>query len=239
MEEIILQRTEQLQLANLELEAFSYSVSHDLRAPLRSINGYSKILEEDYASSLDENGLRILNTIRKNAGRMGSLIDDLLSFSRLGRLEIKKGFINMEDVVNLIINELKEEKFEHAAITVKHLQNCMADNSLIKQVWTNYISNALKYSSGKKLPEIYINSKIENNFIIYSIKDNGKGFNMDYGHKLFNVFQRLHTNKDFEGTGVGIAIVKRIVQKHGGKVWAEGIVNEGATFYFSLPLIVQ
>ena len=236
LERRISDRTKQLQEANQELESFSYSVSHDLRAPLRSINGYSKMLEEDYSSLLDADGLRVLRTIQNNARRMGMLIDDLLSFSRLGRLEVKKALVNMELLVQSLLYDLKEGENVTAQIHIGQLHPAYADISLIKQVMINFISNAIKYSSKKKDAKVWIDSVLKDAEIVYAVRDNGTGFNMDYIHKLFNVFQRLHSTTEFEGTGVGLAIVKRIVEKHGGKVWAEGKVGEGATFYFSLPV---
>jgi PAS domain S-box-containing protein len=235
----IQQRTEELQVANSELEAFSYSVSHDLRAPLRSINGYAKMLEEDYSAVLDADGLRVLGTVQKNAKRMGMLIDDLLSFSQLGRMEVKRVFVDMKKIVDSLIPELTEHAYQNTNVLVEDLHPANADIALIKQVLINFISNALKYSSRKEHPVVIIKSVLDREEIVYSVRDNGTGFNMEYSHKLFNVFQRLHSAAEFEGTGVGLAIVKRIVEKHGGKVWAEGNLDEGATFYFSLPVVPE
>ena len=225
----------QLESANKELESFSYSVSHDLRAPLRAINGYAKIMEEDYLQLLDNEAKKILDSIMRNSERMGILIDDLLEFSRLGKKKLQKASIDMEKLVKNVITDLNSSTPNHAKIIVNKVLPAEADYSLIYQVWVNLISNAIKYSSKKHNAEIEINSIQHTNEITYYVKDNGAGFNMEYIDKLFGVFQRLHREADFKGTGVGLAIVQRIVSKHGGKIWAEGKENEGATFYFTLP----
>ena len=221
---------------NHELEAFTYSVSHDLRAPLRSIDGYSRILSEDYSESLDSEGKRILGTVIKNANRMGKLIDDLLDFSRIGRKEIVKAKYNMDVLVRSVLEELTEmEEDRIIECGIHNVASVVSDPTLLRQVWCNLISNALKYSRKKDKTSVEITSQIEGREIIYRIQDNGTGFDMQYSHKLFHVFQRLHRPQDFEGTGVGLAIVHRVITRHGGRVWAEGKVNEGAIFYFSLP----
>ncbi|HWY10439.1 MAG TPA: PAS domain S-box protein [Bacteroidia bacterium] len=225
---------DQLLAVNKELEAFSYSVSHDLRAPLRAINGYAQMLNEDYGSKFDDEGKRIIDTIRYNAARMGTLIDDLLSFSRLGRKEVHKTVINMNELIEVMQNEMDKSLINNAKIKVDKLHKVKADYGLLQHVMFNLLSNAIKYSSKEKNPLIEISSEEKGNEIIFSVKDNGAGFDMRYYDKLFGVFQRLHTQDEFEGTGVGLAIVQRIIGKHGGKVWAEGKVDEGATFYFSL-----
>lgn len=235
LEKKVIERTNQLERSNKELEAFSYSVSHDLRAPLRSVHGYSKMLEDDYSSQLDENGKRLLRIIQENGKRMGQLIDDLLAFSRLGRKEIKKSTTDMIQLVKSVREEINKLIPHHAEINFNSLHPALADRALINQVMFNFISNAVKYSSKTKKPVIEIKSAEEEEEIIYSVSDNGTGFDMQYAHKLFGVFQRLHTTEEFEGTGVGLAIVKRIIEKHGGRVWAKGEIEKGATFYFSLP----
>jgi len=234
LEEKIKKRTEQLDNVNKELESFTYSVSHDLRAPLRAINGYARMLEEDYTSLFDDNGKRLLNIVQHNAAKMGQLIDDLLAFSRLGRKEIQKSQVDMTALAEEV---LKEVIFVRADTEVKlyPLHSIWGDSILLKQVLVNYISNAVKYSSKTEKPFIEINSTLSGNKVIYSVSDNGSGFDMAYVDKLFRVFQRLHSNEEFEGTGVGLAIVDRIVKKHEGEVWAEGKVGKGATFYFILP----
>ena len=232
----VIKRTEQLQSINEELEAFSYSVSHDLRAPLRAVNGFSKMLAEDYASVLDNEGKRLLNVIQDNALSMGVLIDDLLTFSRLGKKELNKNLVNMKALTETALLEINKTLVHKATILILPLHNAEVDYSLILQVMINLLSNAIKYSSKKEDPNIEISSTVNNDQLIYSVKDNGAGFDMQYVNKLFGVFQRLHGEKEFEGTGVGLAIVKRIITKHDGNVWAIGKKGQGATFYFSLPI---
>jgi len=219
-----------------ELESFSYSVSHDLRAPLRAINGYAEMLKEGHETQFDEETTRIVNNIMNNATRMGQLIDDLLAFSRLGRKELVMLNIPMNEMVTNLCREINLEQGKKAIrFEINELQSASGDFVAIKQVWVNLISNAVKFSSLTKDPIVEIGSAKKEGEVVYFIKDNGAGFDMRYSNKLFGVFQRLHSNTKFEGTGVGLAIVHRIITKHGGKVWAEGKVNEGATFYFSLP----
>ena len=233
--EEIATQIDQLHELNMELQAFSYSVSHDLRSPLRSVIGYSKMLEEDFNEKLDEKGKRMLSVIQKNAIRMNSLIGDLLEFSKLGRQELRKSEIDIEKLLKNILGEISNSIQHHTDIRLDRLPSICADSNLLSQVWINLISNAIKYSAKKKSPVVEIGSRIEDNEIVFYVKDNGAGFDMQYADKLFGVFQRLHKVDEFEGTGVGLALVKRIVVKHGGRVWAEAKVNEGATFYFSLP----
>lgn len=232
----VILRTEQLASANKELEAFSYSVSHDLRAPLRSVHGFTKILIEDYESKLDDEGKRICGIISSSATQMGELIDDLLSFSRIGRSILNPSLVDMKKMAGLLFEGMTSPS-ERGRIKLKigKLHQAFGDVTLLGQVWINLISNAIKYSSNEISSEILIGSRIEGEMIIYFVKDNGVGFDMQYAHKLFGVFQRLHSEAEFEGNGVGLAIVQRIILKHGGKVWAEGEVGKGATFYFSLP----
>jgi signal transduction histidine kinase len=226
---------EQFKEVNNELESFSYSVSHDLRAPLRAVNGYTQMLKQYYEPQLDPEAKRLMNSIMNNAKKMGQLIDDLLSFSRLGRRELVKMNIPVFEMVTAICNELKNEQDGRKIdFDIKQLLPARADNIALKQVWINLISNAIKYSKLKEKTIIEIGSEIKGDEIIYYIKDNGAGFDMRYAGKLFNIFQRLHTDEEFEGTGVGLAIIQRIISKHGGRVWAEGKVNEGAVFYFTL-----
>jgi signal transduction histidine kinase len=236
LEHKVIERTEQLESANKELESFSYSISHDLRAPLRAVNGYAQILNEDYGALLDTEACRLITSIMSSAKKMGCLIDDLLAFSRLGRKELVKVYISMNEMVTNLCTEIKNEQGnDNIEFQIGELQPVCGDSVTIRQVWINLISNAVKYSREKEQPVIKIHSEIKGEEIIYSIKDNGAGFDMRYMDKLFGVFQRLHTDEEFEGTGVGLAIVQRIVFKHGGNVQAEGKVQEGATFYFSLP----
>jgi signal transduction histidine kinase len=221
---------------NKELEAFTYSVSHDLRAPLRSINGYAQILEEDHSAKLSPEGVRVIKVIMRNARRMGKLIDDLLDFSRLGKKELNLAEINMNEVVTDLVRECKEaEPNRVIKFEINTLHNAKGDVDMIRQVWMNLISNAVKYSNKKPHAEIEIGSTVSSNTVQYFVRDNGVGFDMKYAEKLFNVFQRLHSLQEFDGTGVGLAIVNRIVSRHGGYVRAESKPNEGAIFYFGLP----
>jgi light-regulated signal transduction histidine kinase (bacteriophytochrome) len=221
---------------NRELESFSYSVSHDLRAPLRAIDGYSRILYEDYRDKLDENGKRVISVVLTNTRRMSQLIDDLLAFSWLGRGGVQKNRVNMLYLVNSTIAELgKAYPVKSNRIEIAPLPDAYGDESMLLQVWVNLIGNAFKYSSTRAEPHISINAEETDSEIIYSVKDNGVGFSMAYYDKLFGVFQRLHSIGEFEGTGVGLAIVQRIIHRHDGRVWAVSSVDEGATFYFSLP----
>jgi len=236
-EEQLLQLNLDFEKANLELESFSYSVSHDLRTPLRAINGFTKIIKEKYGSQVDDDGKKMLTIIMNEATRMGQLIDDLLSFSRLGRKELSKTRVDMEKLVNEVVTEVTNiaEVPYRAKIKINDLPFAYCDRSLIKQVFVNFISNALKFSNPKTNPKIEIGAIPKEKSTVYYIKDNGVGFNMDYVDKLFGVFQRLHNAEEFSGTGIGLAIIKKIILRHDGDVWAEGTVDEGATFYFSLP----
>jgi len=232
---VIEQHVEKLQEVNKDLEAFSYSVSHDLRAPLRAINGYARILEEDFQASLDAEGKRILSAVQHNARKMGNLIDDLLAFSKMGQKTIVKGDINMNAIVNEVLSDLKKNSDHKTQVNVATLLPCKGDQSLIMQVMINLISNGIKYSSKKEQPVVDITSELKDGMIRYTVKDNGDGFDMKYAGKLFGVFQRLHSERDFEGTGVGLAIVKRIVNRHGGTISAQAEPGKGAAFTFTLP----
>lgn len=229
----------ELKKSNAELEAFTYSVSHDLRAPLRGIIGFTTILEEDYASKLDDEARRITGIIKNNTEKMGHLIDDLLAFSRMGKQELMKTQLMTDKMVEEIIAELsilnRLETPGRINWNVSPLPPIFADRNTLRQVWINLLSNAIKYSSTRPQAIISVDSYRENNFTIFRIKDNGVGFDAQYSSKLFKVFQRLHSPEEFEGTGVGLALVEKVISRHGGRVWAEGRVNEGATFYFSLP----
>ncbi|MCR8556763.1 hypothetical protein KXD93_03890 [Mucilaginibacter sp. BJC16-A38] len=236
LEQKVIERTAQLEMANKELGSFSYSVSHDLRAPIRAINGYARILEEDYCDKFDQEGTKILHSIMRNSKKMGQLIDDLLAFSKLGRKQVTLGDINMTSLVNSVKDELLfEDKEKRTEFTTEVLPPAKGDPSLIKQVWINLISNAIKYSKNKTRTCIEIGAYEKGNLVIYYVKDNGAGFDMQYYDKLFGVFQRLHLQEEFEGTGIGLAIVQKIVHRHGGTVWAKSKLNEGSQFYFSLP----
>jgi signal transduction histidine kinase/CHASE3 domain sensor protein len=219
-----------------DLEAFSYSVSHDLRAPLRSINGYVECLYEDYADKLEPGARQFLDVISRNAKKMGMLIDDLLGFSKVQRTSVAKSPISMDEIVRTIAVELLEQdQNKNIELDIRSLGTVVADLPMIRQVWVNLISNALKYSRKADRPRIVIGVEETNNEKVFYIKDNGAGFDMKYADKLFGVFQRLHKQEDFEGTGVGLALVKKIVEKHNGRIWAEAAVGRGASFFFSLP----
>jgi signal transduction histidine kinase len=228
------QHAEELIRINQELESFSYSVSHDLRAPLRAISGFARLLKEGYNDKLDEEGKRILEIISSNGMKMGKLIDDLLAFSRLGRKELEKKKINMNELMKNVLVDIEKTVKHHAIIDIEDLPDVQSEETLMHQVLYNLVANAIKYSSKKEKPVIRIgcySDKKEGN--IFFVKDNGVGFDMSYYDKLFGVFQRLHSVEDFEGTGIGLAIVHRIVAKHGGKIWAESKAGEGAVFYFT------
>ena len=231
----VAERTAQLEMANKELEAFSYSVSHDLRAPLRAVDGFSQAVLEDYGAQLPEEGQRYLRTIRSGAQNMGRLIDDLLAFSRLSRAPLKSQDV---DTNQLVATSLEDLKFlsEGRQIEWKlaELPPCVGDPALLKQVWVNLLSNALKYTNKRESARVEVGCEFTPEGNAYFVRDNGTGFDMRYASKLFGVFQRLHRAEDYEGTGVGLAIVQRIIHRHGGRIWADAAVDHGATFYFTL-----
>ncbi len=229
--------SEELATANRELEAFSYSVSHDLRAPLRALDGFSRILMEDYAEQLDGDAQRYLGIIRENSQMMGKLIDDLLAFSRVSRKAVEVRPVSPTALVREVLEELcAAEEGREIRTHVDELPPCEADPALLRQVWANLLSNALKYTRHRDVAEVEVGGRVEGDTAVYYVRDNGAGFDMQYVNKLFGVFQRLHRMEEFEGTGVGLAIVQRIVHRHGGRAWAEGAVDQGATFYFTLNL---
>jgi len=237
LEQRVAERTAELQAANHELEAFSYSVSHDLRAPLRHIMGFTNQLLEDTGSTLSETSSKNLSAIYTAAQRMGTLIDDLLNFSRVGRAKINKANVNLDELVRDTLGDFQAETKERKIIwTIQPLPNVQADRALLRMVLVNLVSNAVKFSGGRAEPKIEIGcTPGGNGDLVFFIKDNGAGFDPNYAHKLFGVFQRLHSYDEFQGTGIGLANVQRIILRHGGRVWAEGVVDGGATFYFSLP----
>lgn len=236
LERRVIDRTKELETSNKELEAFSYSVSHDLRAPLRHINGYANLLSKSSSDVLSEQGKTYLNNISKSVALMGGLIDDLLKFSRTSRQELTYSKINMNELHQCIYGQIKEDITNRKIKwVINNLPIISADLNLIKAVWFNLISNAIKFTQKKEVSTIEIGSKEDNNEYIFFIRDNGVGFDMQYKDKLFGVFQRLHSNNEFEGTGIGLANVRRIIHRHGGRVWAEAEVDKGATFYFTLP----
>ena len=235
LEQRVQERTQELESVNKELESFSYSVSHDLRAPLRAIHGYMNILTDEYANKFDSEAIRLTTIIMNNTQKMGRLIDDLLSFSQLGRKELIRTQASMTQMVLNICDEQKRiENTRVIEFVVQELADALVDTVTMRQVWVNLISNAVKYTRYRKKAIIEIGSNEQEDEQTYFIKDNGAGFDMLYYDKLFGVFQRLHSQKEFEGTGVGLAIVQRIVSRHGGKVWADGKLDGGATFYFTL-----
>ena len=236
LEQRVLQRTADLERANKELESFSYSISHDLRAPLRHISGFAELLIDQNSPQLNEAGVRYLHIISKASVDMGNLIDSLLIFSRLSRAEVKRTNINSRNLVNRVIDSFNDEiSGRDVVINISELPDINGDTILINQVWVNLISNAVKYTRKKEKAVIEIGGKTENGGTVFYIKDNGAGFNMKYADKLFGVFQRLHKEKEFEGIGIGLANVSRIVTRHKGKCWAESEVGKGAAFFFSIP----
>jgi light-regulated signal transduction histidine kinase (bacteriophytochrome) len=242
LEELVSSRTEEpakandkLKLANGEMESFAYSVSHDLRVPLRAIDGFSRVLLEDYSEKLDSDGSRLLNVVHDNTIKMGHLIDDILAFSRVGRVEMAQRMVDMEAAVRSVLIDLEAViRDRKVQFDIKPLPHAHGDGATLQRVWANLIENAVKYSGQKPESTIEIGAIPGDRETVYYVKDNGAGFDMQFAEKLFGVFQRLHSS-EFPGTGIGLAIVKRIVTRHGGRVWAEGKVNEGATFYFALP----
>ncbi len=236
LEVMVVERTAELQEVNRELEAFSYSVSHDLRAPLRSIDAFARMIEEDYAERLDDEGRRLFQVIRDSAHDMGQLISDLLAFSRLSRKDLKVWRIGMSNLVADVRRQVEQaETGRTIRWNLGELPPAFGDEAMIREVLINLLANAVKFTRLRLEAAIGISGRVEGNNVVYSVTDNGVGFDMAYKDKLFCIFQRLHATTEFEGTGIGLALVQRIVQRHGGRVWAEGKVNEGATFYFTLP----
>jgi light-regulated signal transduction histidine kinase (bacteriophytochrome) len=254
LEQRVAERTAQLQAANEELESFSYSVAHDLRAPLRHVMGFVDLLQQDAGASLSGNNLRHLTTISRAAKRMGELIDDLLTFSRVGRSEMRKSEVNLDRLVQETLGDFQAETSERNIVWEIHpLPAVWADRALLRLVLVNLISNAVKFTGKRAQAKIEIGQVVGplpsagdaptaasgdtagNSETVIFIRDNGVGFDPRYAHKLFGVFQRLHSAVEFEGTGIGLANVQRIIHRHGGRAWAEGVVDGGATFYFSIP----
>ena len=236
LEQRVTMRTAQLEAANKELESFAYSVSHDLRVPLRAIDGFSRLVLAHYEDRLDDEGKRLLNVVRNNTKKMGQLIDDILAFSRAGRLEIKVAETDMEALAREAWEDIGHSiAGREVRSEIKPLPKVQGDAAMLRQVWVNLLGNAAKFTSPKAAAHIEVGSSAQDGENVFYVRDNGAGFDMQYVDKLFGMFQRLHGVDEFEGTGIGLAIVKRIVTRHGGRVWAEGKVNEGAVFYFSLP----
>lgn len=234
LEQRVKQRTAELEFLNQELEAFSYSVSHDLQSPLRSINSLIRLVSENANEKLEDGELKMLQAARTSAVRMSALVDDLLAFSKLDKKAISKTRIDMNALAKSVVSDIESDLDTKATILIHPLHEIEADYGLMKQVMYNLIANAVKYSSKVQHPYIEVSSKEEGNEIIFAVRDNGIGFDMKYAKKLFIAFQRLHNQSEFEGNGIGLATVSRIVHRHGGKIWAEAKKNEGATFYFSL-----
>jgi len=235
-EEALKRSATALEAANAELESFSYSVSHDLRAPLRAIDGYAQALLEDHAARLDAEGQRLLGVVRENAQRMGQLIDGLLRFARFGRQSMTMAPIDMMDLARRVVAEVQQGGGSALPpVAIDPLPPAMGDKTLIRQVLANLVANAVKFSRGRARPDVRIGARPQGAEVIYFVRDNGIGFDMRYADKLFQVFGRLHRAEEFEGTGVGLALVQRIVQRHGGRVWAESVPDRGATFHFTLP----
>ncbi len=237
LEKRVVERTADLEAANRELEAFAYSVSHDLRAPLRAVDGFSRILIEEHAGELSADAQHYLGVVRRNAVQMGELIDDLLAFSRFGRQPLSKQAVDLADLARQVIEDLDPQRDgRRVDVRMHDLPACEADPALLKQVLANLLSNAVKYTRCRERAKIDIGSAgAAREGVVYFVRDNGAGFDMRYADKLFGVFQRLHSVGEYEGTGVGLAIVHRIVTRHGGRVWAEAAPDQGATFYFTLP----
>jgi signal transduction histidine kinase len=236
LEQRVIERTAQLEAANHELEAFCYSVSHDLRAPLRHIDGYVDLLVSRCRDGLNDKGLHYVETIAASARQMGTLIDDLLQFSRTGRAEMGSESVNMNQLLQEVLDTLKESSSErNIEWVIGEMPSVNGDYPLLRQVWTNLLGNAVKYTKNRETAQIEVTSREENGETIFVVADNGVGFDMQYAGKLFGVFQRLHSLEEFEGTGIGLATVQRIINRHGGRVWAEAELNHGASFYFTLP----
>jgi len=232
-------RSEELAVAYRDLESFSYSISHDLRAPLRTIDSFAQILEEDFADRLDAEGRRLIEVVRRSSRTMDQLIVGLLEFSRVGREALDRDEIDMTALADAAAAEVKSAYTGPTPlIEIEELPAIAGDATVLRQVWCNLIGNALKYSAKRAEPEVRVSGRIDNREAIYRVKDNGAGFDMRYADKLFGVFQRLHRADEFTGTGVGLAIVQRIVARHGGRIWASGVPDGGACFEFALPLAV-
>jgi light-regulated signal transduction histidine kinase (bacteriophytochrome) len=235
LEDKVEQRTQQLKEANKALESFSYMVAHDLQSPLRIQSGYADLLKDKYASVLGEEGCGMLDAVIANTMQMRKLVTDLLGFSRINHVALKKEAVDMSEMARSISDTVLKNSLHPAEISIGDLGSSFCDPDLIRQVWTNLISNAIKYSSKNPKPHIEIGSMIQNDEKIYFVRDNGVGFDQAHAARLFMVFQRLHSEAEFQGSGIGLVIVNNILKRHNGKIWAEGEVDKGATFYFTLP----
>jgi light-regulated signal transduction histidine kinase (bacteriophytochrome) len=236
LESRVRERTRELEIANKDLEAFSYSVSHDLREPLRAVEGFCELFRSEFEASVPESGRKLLERIWSGATRMNQLINDLLHFSRFSREPLNCLRVPLREMVPGIVAGLQERQGQHqVSVHVEELPDCYGDRSLLEQVLINLLSNAFKFTAGRSAARVHIGSLRQGDSIVYYVRDNGVGFDMKYADKLFGVFQRLHSKDAFEGTGIGLSIVRRIIQRHGGSVWADSRPEEGATLYFSLP----
>jgi light-regulated signal transduction histidine kinase (bacteriophytochrome) len=236
LEQRVRDRTQELQAANADLESFSYSVSHDLRAPLRVVDGYCQMFMDEFGAGIAPQGREILEKARAGATRMNQLIDDLLRLARFSRQPLNTRPVEMGALVQRVVTNLQEQlQGRGVQLEIGALPDCVADAALLEQVFTNLLSNALKFTAGRPNTRIEVGTRSEDAEQIYFVKDNGVGFDMRYAERLFGVFQRLHSQAEFSGTGIGLSIVHRIIRRHGGRTWAEGALQQGATFYFSLP----
>lgn len=236
LEKRVVERTQKLKEVNKELETFNYTVSHDLQSPLRLLCGYSKLVNKKYATQLDAEGVEFLKIIEDSSIRMSNLVRDLLAFAKVGKVDIAKDEISMQQMVEDVVEDIKKNyAASHTAIKICNLKTAKGDYSLLKQVWSNLIENAVKYSSHQAQPEVEIGCELQENTCVYYVKDNGIGINPEEIDKIFEVFKRLSNSKDFEGTGVGLANVHKIVTRHNGKIWIESELGNGSTFFFSLP----
>jgi light-regulated signal transduction histidine kinase (bacteriophytochrome) len=241
---VINQRTRELEQANKDLEAFSYSISHDLRAPLRVVDAFCQMFLEDYGDTIPAEGRRMLDRARAGSQRMSQLIDDLLAFARFGSKPLRTGVVDIRSLATRVASAVRAQapaadlaEAQDVTVEIGELPDCIGDSSLLEQVLTNLLSNAFKFTRGRPQPRVEVSATSDGSNNTYVVRDNGVGFDATYAHKLFGVFQRLHSATEFEGTGIGLSIVKRIVQRHGGRVWAESAPGEGAAFYFSLPAV--
>lgn len=239
LESMVQERTKQLKEANRQLEAFSYSVSHDLKAPLRRVSGFARMLQQDHTSAIEDiEAKRLIDRVASNVSAMENLIDDLLAFSKYQRQDMSKSSIAMEKMVRAILYELTSSETSRSFdITVSTLESAYGDSNMIRQVWINLLSNAVKYTRKKEVAKIDVSCVKEENAIRYIVTDNGAGFDMEYGDKIFGVFQRLHSANEFEGTGVGLALAKSIIDRHNGTIGFESEIDKGTTFYFTLPIV--
>jgi light-regulated signal transduction histidine kinase (bacteriophytochrome) len=235
LEEMVAQRTAALEQANRELDSFSYSVSHDLRAPLRTINGFASALQEDHAGQLSEDAQTCVRMIREGCERMGRLIEATLTFCRLGQQAVTVQPVNMEALVHEAVGDLvADREGSRVQLSICKLPPCAGDSQMLKQVWFNLLSNAFKFTRGRELAVIEAGFSVQDRECVYFVRDNGAGFDMRYADKLFGMFQRLHSEREFEGTGVGLAIANRIITRHGGRMWAQGEKGRGAVFFFTV-----